>query len=567
MNRKQRRAELKQPRMRQTANIAQLFDEACRLQRQNRLEDAARAYKRLLLLKPDHAQANNNLGGILQMQGKRAEASPRFARALELTPQLFDQFSAIVATLVAILPPLADAMRRAKDAWPQRPALDHFFDGGFAAVVSDPLLRTVLQSSPIRDLALERLLTALRAGLIEDAAAPRISGDVLAFGCALAQQCFINEYVFATTDSENDRIEKLKSKLPEVSPAELVLLAMYEPLHALPQATALLARTWPKSVDAVLQQQLREPLQERALQDSIPRLTPIDDPASQRVRQMYEENPYPRWVNVAADPAPLTIDEYLRGMFLSADFASPASTDHTEVLVAGCGTGWHAISFAYKFKGTRLLAIDLSLASLAYAKRKTPSALADRVQYAQADILNLGSLERRFDVIDASGVLHHMADLFAGWRILLALLRPGGVMHVGLYSEIARADVVAARKFIAERGYAPTAQDIRRCRQELLDTPARGVARFHDYFSMSECRDMLFHVQESRTTIPAIKAFIAEQGLRFVGFEFGEPALQHYRRLFADNGWSMTDLDRWHEVETRAPDTFAGMYQLWLQKP
>jgi hypothetical protein len=28
----------------------------------------------------------------------------------------------------------------------------------------------------------------------------------------------------------------------------------------------------------------------------------------------------------------------------------------------------------------------------------------------------------------------------------------------------------------------------------------------------------------------------------------------------------LTDLDRWHAIETRYPDTFSGMYQFWVQK-
>ncbi len=169
-------------------------------------------------------------------------------------------------------------------------------------------------------------------------------------------------------------------------------------------------------------------------------------------------------------------------------------------------------------------------------------------------------------MIDATGVLHHMADPMQGWRILLALLRPRGLMHLGFYSELGRRDVVAARALIAERGYGSTPAEIRRCRQDLLDTPLRSVARFSDFFSTSECRDMLFHVQEGRLTIPAIKSFLAEHGLRFLGFEFEAAILQKYRALFANAGWSLTDLDRWHAMETEYPDTFSGMYQFWVQK-
>jgi hypothetical protein len=145
------------------------------------------------------------------------------------------------------------------------------------------------------------------------------------------------------------------------------------------------------------------------------------------------------------------------------------------------------------------------------------------------------------------------------------LLRPGGFMHVGLYSELARRDIVAARAFIAERGYRSTADDIRRCRQELLKSSLKSVARAGDFFSTSECRDLLFHVQESRMTIPQIKSFLVENGLRFIGFEFAPRVLQQYRVAFGSDS-ALRDLDRWHAYETERPDTFAGMYQFWVQK-
>ncbi len=572
MNRKQRRAALKQAPTagpgRPGDTAEQLFAEAQQAQQQQRLDDAARAYRRLIQLKPDNAQAINNLAVVLQAQGKLSEASQQFARALVLVPQLLTEFGAICATLCALLPPLADAMRQADAAWPARLSLDRLLGGArLAALADDPLFNTVLQSTPVRDLALERALTSLRAALLEQAGAGAPADDsALAMACALARQCFINEYVFATTPEEDARIETLNGKWPDVTPIQLASLAMYAPLNTLPGAPSLLDRQWPRALDEVLTQQLREPNEERALRDSIPHLTAIDDEVSQRVRQQYEENPYPRWANAPGPGEPLTLAHYLHAMMPSAVFAQLDEARGFEVLVAGCGTGLLPIELARILPGAELLAVDLSLSSLAYAKRKTPPDLAGRLSYAQADILKIEAIGRSFDIIDASGVLHHMRDPAAGLRKLVPLLRPGGLMHLGLYSELARRDITAARQYVAEKGYGASPADIRRARQDIMNTALRAVARRNDFFSTSECRDMLFHVQEHQLTIPQLKAMLAGTGLRFIGFAFDPARARHYAAQFAQSGRSPTDLDAWHAFETQNPDTFAGMYQFWVQK-
>ena len=573
MNRKQRRAAVKQSPpagiSRAGDPASQLFAEAERLQRQNKLDDAARVYKRLLLLKPDHARASNNLGLVLLAQGKRSEASARFAQALTLMPQLFEQFNGVCQTLAAVSPPIGEAMRRALAAWPGRLTADQLLgDAGRA----DPLLLCMLQSVPARNTGLELVLTALRAALLAEAgnAAP---DEALAFCCALATQCFINEYVFATTPDEDTQVERIKGALDdalssgaEIAPMQLAVLATYVPLHALAGADALSSREWPPALDEVVTQQLREPRQEFALRSTITRLTTIDDVVSLRVQRQYEENPYPRWVRVAGSIEPVALDTHLRNKFPTAAFTPLGKTDEVEILIAGCGTGWQSTAAAQTYRGARVLAIDLSLTSLCFAKRMTPAALAGRIDYLQGDILKLGAIGRSFDMIDVTGVLHHMADPLEGWRVLLTLLRPGSIMHVGFYSELGRRDLVAARAFIAERGYASTPADIRRCRQDLLKTPLGSVARFSDFFSTSECRDLLFHVQESRMTIPIIKDFIDGHGLKFIGFDLDDAAAQNFRTLFSASGWSMTDLNKWHTIEIQYPNTFSGMYQLWVQK-
>jgi tetratricopeptide (TPR) repeat protein/SAM-dependent methyltransferase len=537
-----------------------------------RLEEAARHYEQALAVRPDYAEAHNNLGALLLAQGRLKAASAQFARALVLAPEAFGNFADVAATLFKVNLALAEATARAQAAWPRRLPLDELVgSGGFA---DDALLCCVLETTTVRDIALERLFTVLRAVVLDWAVSG--SGEpeepVLRFCCALARQCFINEYVFAGTLEERQQTDTLTRALNDalanatsIRPLQLVAVASYLPLQTLPNSKALLERSWPEAVAGLLTQQIREVEEERWYRDSIPRLTSIEDRTSALVREQYEENPYPRWILAPSLRPPVALDEYLAGRFPWAPFRPQRERVGAEILVAGCGTGEHAIGTARRYAGARVLAVDLSLSSLCYAVRKTRELGVANIDYAQADILQLAALDRSFDFIDASGVLHHLANPIEGWRCLLSLLRSGGLMRIGLYSELGRAEIVAARRFIAEEGFRPTADDIRRCRQELLDTPLRAVAKFNDFFSTSECRDMLFHVQEHCLTIPQIKEFLLAHRLTFIGFELGATVLQAYRARFPQDQ-SMTDLDRWQAFETERPGTFTGMYQFWCQK-
>jgi 2-polyprenyl-3-methyl-5-hydroxy-6-metoxy-1,4-benzoquinol methylase len=322
-------------------------------------------------------------------------------------------------------------------------------------------------------------------------------------------------------------------------------------------------------VTAVLVQQVREPAEELQLRSAIPRLTAIEDEVSLRVQHQYEENPYPRWVKEAPGGKPIAFNAALRRVLPLAHFQPLGERGKLEILVAGCGTGQHAIGTAQRFHGANVLAVDLSLSSLGYAKRKTRELGLTSIEYAQADLLKLGSIGRSFDVIESVGVLHHLADPWSGWRVLLSLLRPGGFMKLGFYSEVGRRNVIKARAEIARRGHGATANEIRQCRQELMAmdnaTGFGSLLKSHDFFSMSACRDLLFHVQEKPMTLTALDAFLREHKLSFLGFE-NNAAVQAYKRRFPDDR-AATDLGQWQVFENENPDTFLRMYQFWIQGP
>jgi SAM-dependent methyltransferase len=264
----------------------------------------------------------------------------------------------------------------------------------------------------------------------------------------------------------------------------------------------------------------------------------------------------------------VSIDAYLRQFFPFARFTPLGKSADLDILIAGCGTGRETIETARRLAGARVLAVDLSLTSLAYARRKTREHGVGNVEYAQADILKLGSIGRSFDVVSSVGVLHHLADPIEGWRVLLSLLRPGGFMRLGLYSRLGRQDINAARDFVARHGYDPSAESIRRCRQEvalLKDDPYLGklISRT-DFYGTSQCRDMIFHVQEHQFTLPQIAERLREFGLSFVGFSLEANTVHRYRERFPGDR-TLTDLDSWCAFEAEEPDTFTGMYQFWVQ--
>ena len=98
-----------------------------------------------------------------------------------------------------------------------------------------------------------------------------------------------------------------------------------------------------------------------------------------------------------------------------------------------------------------------------------------------------------------------------------------------------------------------------------MATSLLDIVRYYDFFATSECRDLLFHVQEHRLTIPRIDSFLSQNELAFVGFELGPLVRQNYRARFPSEA-AMIDLKGWATFERENPATFSGMYQFWVHK-
>ncbi len=436
--------------------------------------EAAAAFSRAIALRPDFALAHEGLidARIAANAGEAALQSACTALLHADTARLRVQFVDCVLEVspAAEIPGLRALLQRAlRERWTRPQALAAAV---CAAVllrpfdVRDPLLHTLLELAPIPHRELERELTGRRREILHAVAGGALlDAEELAAACALARQCFINEYVWHRLAAEGDALEILRQAIETdlasgVAPADtgLAVLAMYLPLASLDGAERLLAAGRRSEVAALLAQQVGDPAEEARLRDTVPRATAIEDEVSRRVRDQYEENPYPRWVATIEPARQVQLAGWLTDRFPGVTVTPPPGGRALEVLVAGCGTGQQAIETVQALAGVKVLAIDLSLASLAYALRMTAALGVSGIDYAQADLLRAARLGRSFDMIAVGGVLHHLGDPWGGWRALVALLRPGGVMNVLLYTERGRTDVRAARDWIAANGFRPTSR-------------------------------------------------------------------------------------------------------------
>jgi 2-polyprenyl-3-methyl-5-hydroxy-6-metoxy-1,4-benzoquinol methylase len=568
----------------------------CILMERDELDLAAVHLRRAVALKPNDTAARLSMVALLRQQGRREAAARAYEEALASDPQIgglrhqlpnalaepwarpIDLARASVGFL-RLNPAIRAAADRSSKAWP-RPLTEQELFGaiGMTAIASDRVLRFLLESCPICDIELERLLTRIRGSLLLKAEVSAVfdNDEVMAFAAALACQCFFNDYVFAASEEEARAAAQLRDRLSKAidagtaPPASwLSVVGCYGALHTIPDAVRLFEFSWPDVVRTMLRRQVAEPHEEAKLRNATKVLTPIDDATSLRVRAHYEESPYPHWIKPARPGTSTTLDAFVRGQFPLAPFRDLGRGANVDILIAGCGTGQQSVETAQRFAGARILAVDLSLASLGFAQRQSRSAGLAAIEYAQADIMALPTTGRSFDLIESTGVLHHLGDPWEGWQRLLSTLRPSGVMHLAFYSETARQDISAVRRVITKRGLGDSAGEIRAFRQELMSakdgSDQRSVTSYPSFFSTSECRDLLFHRMEHCLTLPAIKAFLDANGLQFLGMQADDLMMSRFRHRFPGDPAGI-GLDRWHDFEQRNPTAFGGMYEFWVQK-
>ena len=571
------------------------------------LDKAVAYYQKAVDIEPNNLNVLSNLARCLSEQGKYLEAITNFQRALKIAPNSFYTIANLtilfknvdehillekkhtVEDLLLLLYQYNyidhnDIFRISKSVLISKEVVRKielslrskeslFQNKDTLLFLENRLFQLMLQKCFITDQLMENFLCSTRKWLLLQFTSVRNIdlGQWTDFIFSLAEQCFLNEYVYFQTDQEEKLISQLREaceKKEEVDVLRIALLGCYIPLDSSQIIRDKLVNYQSQNdlFNDLITLQVKEPIQERTLAKSINSLGKITDHISEKVTLQYQENPYPRW-RFSYIEAPGTFVENLNYQISPNTLKNFPNVQVSDSLIAGCGTGKHILS-AQSYLGKSILAIDLSLASLSYAKRKTDELGLTHIEYLCCDILELEQMDRKFDVIESVGVLHHMDDPLAGLKVLVNLLKPNGFLKLGLYSKLAREPIFNARKFIKNSGLKGNTEDIRKFRKIVFDNGGlswQSKLLGQDFYTVSSIRDLLFHVKEHQFDLLSLRNILKKFRLNFLGFSIDQSIKEKYSACYPEDK-DHTSLQYWHEFEKRRPDTFLAMYQFWVQK-
>jgi len=237
------------------------------------------------------------------------------------------------------------------------------------------------------------------------------------------------------------------------------------------------------------------------------------------VQDFYERHPYPPPVDSLEnyrrfwqDPQKRRADHHLLWPGL------PYREDHS-ILVAGCGTS-QAARYALRWPGARVTGIDFSATSVGCTEKLKQKYKLSTLEIHQLSIDRVHELERSFDHIVCTGVLHHLADPDAGLRALRGVLKPEGAMHLMVYAPYGRTGVYMLQDFCRRMGIRATDPEIRDLVAALKALPPGHpletlLREAPDFWEEPALADALLHPQDRAYSVPELFDFLERAGLTF----------------------------------------------------
>jgi SAM-dependent methyltransferase len=203
-----------------------------------------------------------------------------------------------------------------------------------------------------------------------------------------------------------------------------------------------------------------------------------------------------------------------------------------DILIAGCGTNQAAI-FAYTNPAARVVAVDISQPSLDHEQYLKDKHGLWNLELHRLPIEELPTLNRDFDLVVSTGVLHHLVDPLGGMNALAGCLRPDGALAVMLYGRYGRIGVEIMESVFRDMGLRQDKASVHLVKETMsvlsAEHPLKSYMRVATDLEASDAAlvDTFLHGRERSYTVDECIDLVTSAGLVFQGWLLNAPYYAH----------------------------------------
>lgn len=149
-----------------------------------------------------------------------------------------------------------------------------------------------------------------------------------------------------------------------------------------------------------------------------------------------------------------------------------------DILIAGCGSNQAAV-FAYTNPAATVVAIDVSQPALDHHQLLKNKYEMKNLELHLLPIEEASALQRDFDLIVSTGVLHHLAEPRKGMQALARCLRPEGVAAIMVYAKYGRIGVEMMQSVFRDLGLRQNDTSVLMVKEAIAALPEMHPARIY----------------------------------------------------------------------------------------
>jgi SAM-dependent methyltransferase len=258
-----------------------------------------------------------------------------------------------------------------------------------------------------------------------------------------------------------------------------------------------------------------------------------DDPRADIVSRQYEQWVYPLPIpdlEVLNDSGTVSFEPsaFHRTLWPDRDYKPDL-----DILIAGCGSNQAAI-FAYRNRAAKVIGVDVSRPALEHQQYlKEKHGLAN-LEVHLLPVEELPTLGLDFDLIVATGVLHHLSDPLAGMKAMAGCLRRDGVIGTTLYAKYNRFGVELLQSVFRDLGLRQDEVSIQLVKDTIsMLAPDHPLQTYFKYEGDWELRydaavvDAFLHGRDRSYTVDDCVDLVTSSGLVFQGWLFNAAHYPH----------------------------------------